>query len=81
MSRAILSRHLSPARSHRSHAALPIGPPAEFQTSINAEGVGWGEGAARPVGNADDGTKEWFVGAVLLESEEAREAGPNWERH
>jgi hypothetical protein len=26
---------------------------------------------------ADDGTKEWFVGAVLLESEEAREAGPN----
>jgi hypothetical protein len=30
---------------------------------------------------ADDRTKEWFVGAVLLESEEAREAGPNWERH
>src|SRR5271165_265650 len=29
---------------------------------------------------ADDRTKEWFVGAVLLESEEAREAGPNWER-
>ena len=29
----------------------------------------------------DDRTKEWFVGAVLLESEEAREAGPNWERH
>ena len=25
---------------------------------------------------ADDGTKEWFVGAVLLESEEARKAAP-----
>jgi hypothetical protein len=32
-------------------------------------------------GTADDRTKEWFVGAVLLESEEAREAGPNWERN
>jgi hypothetical protein len=29
---------------------------------------------------ADDSTKEWFVGAVLLETEEAREAGPDWER-
>ena len=25
---------------------------------------------------ADDRTKEWFVGAVLFETEEAREAGP-----
>ena len=28
----------------------------------------------------DDRTKEWFVGAVLLETEVAREADPNWER-
>ena len=42
---------------------------------------GMGRRRCAPCGNADDGTKEWFVGAVLLESEEAREAGPDRERH